>query len=262
VQSNPDPPLEEEVTLVICSPGPRAVLRDLAAMESIAQLQLVPGESLTIRDLYFDTSQRILQTSGWALRVRTIGPRRLLALKGAEQLSEWGAVTRIEIEADWSQEILARVHQKLRENNVPLLAGSGPFDPSSPVNTMHGLGLETLQDRRMFRHIRRVYSGSGQEEPPDVELTLDTVLFNLEDRDVEHYEVEIEIRTEKGREAAKRMVKALKRLFPSALKIWPHNKLATGLALEKLARRGDLDSHLGGQSIPPRTYEAIDKILA
>ncbi len=261
MQSNPDPPLEEEVTLVVCSPDPRSILHELAAMESIAQLRLVPGESLTIRDSYFDTPQRILQSKGWALRVRKIGPRRLLALKGGERPSEWGAVTRIEIEADWGKEILARVLRKLRENNVPLPEYSGPFDPSSPVNTMDGVGLELLQERRMFRLIRRVYSGSGQEEPPDAELTLDTVLFNLKDRDAEHYEVEIEIRTEKGREAAKRIVEALKGLFPSALKIWPHNKLATGLALEKLARRGDLASHVGRQFISSRTYEAIDKIL-
>lgn len=261
MQSKPDPPLEEEVTLLVCSPDPRAVLRDLAALQSIAQLQLVPGESFTILDLYFDTPQRILQSSGWALRVRTIGPRRLLALKGGERLSEWGAVTRIEIEEDWSEGNFARALSKLRENNVPLPEGSRPFDLSSPVNTMDGVGLEILQDRRMFRLIRRVYSGSGQGETPDAELTLDTVLFNLGDRDVEHYEVEIEIRTEKGREAAKRMVEALKRLFPGALKIWPHNKLATGLALERLARRGDLDSHGGADSISPRAYEAIDKIL-
>jgi hypothetical protein len=261
VQSNPAPPLEEEVTLVVSSPDPRAVLGNLAAIESIAQLHLVPGESLTIRDLYFDTPQRLLQSKGWALRVRMTGPRRLLALKGGERLSEWGAVTRIEIEDDWSEGFLARVLEKLRENNVPLPEDSGPFDPASLVDTMDAVGLEILQDRRMFRLIRRVYSGSGQEERPDAELTLDTVLFTLGDRDVEHYEVEIEIRTEKGREAAKRMVEALKRIFPDALKIWPHNKLATGLALEKLAQRGDLDVNVRGQFIPPQTYEAIDKML-
>ena len=95
-----DAPLEEEVTLVVCSPDPGSVMRELAQMESIARARLVPGESLTIRDTYFDTRSRILQSRGWALRIRTTGPTRVLALKGGERLNEWGAITRIEIEAD------------------------------------------------------------------------------------------------------------------------------------------------------------------
>jgi hypothetical protein len=195
------------------------------------------------------------------LRIRTIGPSSLLALKGDERLAEWGAISRIEIEADWSEEILDRVTGKLRESNIPLPDPSEPFDPLSPVKTLEEFGLEILQDRRMFRRIRAVYAGSDREEgPPDAELALDSVIFDMGDREVEHHEVEIEILTKEGGKAAPRMVEALMGLFPRSLRVWPHNKLAVGLALERLRRRGDPVLSVGSGALSPEAYHAVDGI--
>jgi len=83
---------EIEATLIICSAEPEVIAREIAGLSSIENYRLLPQDSKEIHDRYFDTVDRTLESRKLALRVRQIGGRSWITLKGPSQASGWDGV--------------------------------------------------------------------------------------------------------------------------------------------------------------------------
>jgi inorganic triphosphatase YgiF len=101
--------LELEATLIILSDNPQTVTQHIAVLTSVANYHLLPKERQPIRDLYLDTPDKALQAKRVALRIREVRGKHWITLKGPSQPTEGGGVERLEIEALWSQDSLAKV---------------------------------------------------------------------------------------------------------------------------------------------------------
>jgi hypothetical protein len=251
---------EIEAALIIWSKTPQVVARKIASMPSIANYRLLPQDSETIRDLYFDTPDRKLQTQKLALRVREIGATRWIALKGPSQPTDWGGVDRLEIEAPWSQDALTRVVKELTDRGFKMLLYDQDFDRTHPLVFMASSGLEVVQNRETHRQVRNVvFRESG---PVLAELAIDSVVYHFSDQEICLHEVEIEAKVRDGSTVLKTVIERLTAMYGPVLRRWDHSKLATGMAIEKLLSEGALIGLLDNDgNLTPIAYDKIDDYL-
>lgn len=255
-------PREIESTLIIWSENPQAIARQIASVASIANYRLLPQDSKTIHDFYFDTPDGALQTQMLALRIREIGRTHWLTLKGPSQPTDWeGGAERLEIEALWSTDALTRVAKELGDRGIKILQQRQDFDYAHPLDVMASLGLEVFQDRESHRKVRNIIRG---EESNSVlaELAIDSVVYHLSGQEICHHEVEIEVKEENGSTVIKTVVESLVAMCGPALRRWDHSKLATGKAIEKLLSEGALEDLLDiNNNLKPIAYDKIDDCL-
>lgn len=254
--------LEIEAALIICSENPQVVASQIAGLTSIANYLLLPLDSETIHDLYFDTPDRVLQTPRLALRVREIGESRWITLKGRSQPTDWGGVERLEIEALWSEDALTRVVKELMDRGIKMLQQRRDFDYASPLNVMTSLGLEVVQDRRSHRKVRNIVLRGEESSRVLAELAIDSVVYHFGNQEICHHEVEIEAKVGDGSTAVKTVIESLVVMYGSMLRRWDYGKLATGKAIEKLLSEGAIERLLGvNNSLKPVAYDKIDEYL-
>jgi inorganic triphosphatase YgiF len=95
-------------------------------------------------------------------------------------------------------------------------------------------GLERIHDRRTRRIVREGVGADGGR----VELALDRATYVVGGESLTIAEVEVEAHGEGG--PVERVARALLAEHAGRLRPWRHSKLAVGLALERLGRRGEL----------------------
>lgn len=255
---------EVEIALAISSGESARAAEAIGTLRAVGAYRLVPLGPQRIRDAYFDTVDGRLRRQRLGLRVREVGGRHLVALKGGSGLEAETARGRMEIEAPWSRAGLARVLGELERRGVGVPpASSGPFLENRPAQTLGGLGLVRRQERETSRERRHVIPTEGSQAPL-CELAIDAVAFELDGRRVRIRQVEIEALV--PGEAAPRVIAEVRdgllALFPEVLRPWPHGKLSTGMVLAELQAEGRLDPLLGeDDELVPAGYDRVEELL-
>lgn len=248
-------PEEFELTLRVCRAEARALFRDIASLRSLGPYTLVFRHAGDIQDEYFDTRRAGLSRAGLALRLRTRGTRTLLCLKGKERVDGHGSVRRLEIEGQWSRDILKQALKAARA----ILPEAPAFYPEDPRATLLGMDLRVIQLRTMHRTVLDILPSGDTSGGALGELALDAVSFGLGQGVYLHHEVEIEAASRAQEPMVPELASLLQDAFPGALCPWRHNKLVTGLALDALASRGAIPEPTPeGAAITKETYDRID----
>ncbi len=255
-------PQECEATLIIWSENPPLVARQIASLTSIATYRILPKASETIHDLYLDTRDRQLQRQRLALRVREIGARHWLTLKGPSQPTDWGGVERLEIETLWSKEILTRIIHELMDRGINIPQQYQDFDQAYPLEVMKNLKLKVVQDRKTHRQVRDVVSMGGENSSLLAELAIDSVFYHFGNQHIRHYEVEIESKVRDGSTVLRTVTESLVATYGLALRRWRHSKLAIGKAIQNMLSEGTLEELLDiDNNLKPVAYDKIDDCL-
>lgn len=251
---------ETEVTMIIWSARPQALLEQIGELESVGDYRFVPQGIKTIRDCYLDTADRALGARRLALRVREIDGRSWLALKGAPAVTAHHAIERLEIESPWPSAGARDILAELRLSGIgcpditPVTAGK------DALTSMTALGFIPIQEHTTRRDLRDVVPREARREHTLAELAIDFVVYRFENAEYRHRELEIESKDETNTTALGGISDALTTRYRPALRIWYHSKLATALALRALLEKGVISKRPGDMS--PLAYDRIDAYLS
>jgi len=250
-------PQEVEVALLVAADDAPDVADSIARATSLAGYELAAREDQRLHDVHYDTAAHALQAQGFALRTRLRNGSQLITLKGAARRDGRGGVTRLEIEVPWSAEGFKTVAGELARAQIKL-ARPEAFDGVPPGDFLRAAGLIRIQDRQTTRRVRDVQD--PERHIRLAELAIDTVSYRFGSTAVDLCEVEIEAKHHDGvggrnpssvaRGHAEDMnpsagvlhacAGALQTDFGAMLRPWPYGKLATGAAIERLLRTGEL----------------------
>jgi inorganic triphosphatase YgiF len=247
---------EIEAKLILVGDAPERVADELAVVAQLGEHRLSSARELVLRDTYLDTRDRALARGHVALRIRRCGESAWLTLKGPDRGAGFeGAVRRSELELPWSASSLQRILAALDDAGLHLEANALPTD--DPVAALEACGVSVIQDRVTRRRARDLRDA---ERANLAELAIDCVLHQLGKREVRLFEVEVEVGG--SPKALRGIVETLEGIYGSELRRWPHDKLATGLALRRIFETGGLDPLLRADgSLRPAGYAAIDRDL-
>lgn len=260
MQSEHEIPLEREATLLICSDRPETVYQEIASLTAVGAYKLVPDKPQLLEDRYFDTPDRKLSARKWGLRLRWIGPKLWITLKGPSKQTEWGGRERVEIEALWSKASLAGVEAELSRQGVELNLQGEDVEHSDPMEATTLSGLVVIQRRDTRRAASAVISGT--DGMVLAELAVDSVAYFFPETEILHYELEIESKGPNGPTAAEAIAEYLLAEYSPELKRWCHDKLATGWAIRKLLTGGSLEGLLDvNNRLKSAAYDRIDEYL-
>jgi len=169
-------------------------------------------------------------------------------------------MVRAEMEIPWSPESVEKVVSELK-----LLAQSpGPMNqaiPSGPIEVLKAKGLVPIQHRETQRQVRNVTSGPDGS-PTLAELDVDSVLYDFDDQKIRLFEVEVESKSEKGQSVVKSVTRSLKGEYGPLLRSWRHGKLATGTAIARLLKAGQLRPLIDAENrLLPAAFDRLNRIL-
>lgn len=192
-------------------------------------------------DMYFDYKDKSLKKHKIDLRIRTVdGETPKITLKALEKATSSHS-ERVEIERLWSlesfDEILKELSSKLQGHALERPAN---FINEAPENILTSVNFVKIQERRTERNtIDAINSLTSELE---FEFAIDITFYHLNSSS-RHYgmmELEIESKKKGNYEILDRFVDQLITDHQSKFRVWPHSKLATGLAMETLLSRRQL----------------------
>jgi len=255
--------LEIEVTLLICTNNPLVIAQQVADLTSLATYQLQFKESQIIHDIYLDTKVHALQNKKLTLRLREINSTRWITLKmPAHVINMDYGTQRFEMEYLWSKNSLTKIINALIDRNIPILSSFPDLNQIHPLDIMKTLGLEIIQDRENFRKRRDIIIKRQEHNMVFAELALDSIVYHFSGQDIGHHEIEIELKKISHSTLLKSVVEHLISIYGSKLRIWPHSKLVTGKAIEKLWMEGNLYDLLDcNNNLKPNAYEKIETYI-
>jgi CYTH domain len=254
-----EPPHEVEGVLLVRADDQEGAGRRVAALEAVDRFELRPRPPHRIIDVYLDTGDGDLAGARVAFRVRELDGRPLLTLK-ADPVRSGLASERLELEAPWSAEALQAVLAELGRRGIRL--PDPPEATGEPLADLGRLGLHPTQRRQTTRTPRDVLERDGGGEPV-AELTIDDVAYQLPAGTARLLEVEVEAVGAGGLEIVQTLLGALAAAFPDDLRPWPHGKLATGRAVERLQAEGRLAGLLDPTGrISPSAHDGLAELLA
>lgn len=211
--------MEREAKFPVPDPG---VWQSIAQADRVAGLDQVPLGREHQRNTYYDTEDRAFSRAGFACRVREVGERTLLTVKGP-------AHTRHDVIHRFEEE--RAIERSLPEDRAGFVAVAVELLPAEARASVGAAGplfpiLLTETDRRTFaleREGRRV-----------CELTLDEVDYRVEVREVPVYrEMELEAKSATEGEMAR-----IVRWFREEWGLQPTSRSKLEVGLEILGRRG------------------------
>jgi inorganic triphosphatase YgiF len=150
-----DPSFEIELKLVIIHNNPVEIARKINAQTHLAGYPLNRKDNVFIKDIYFDTSEKSLQQKGFALRIRVQNQQAYITIKGKTQIQEGGAIQRLEIEKEWSQQSWIEIISFLKGEKL-LPESVQPLKFNDHQSALSSAGLEPIQERTTHRQIRQV----------------------------------------------------------------------------------------------------------
>jgi hypothetical protein len=251
---------EIEAALIVYADAPQAIEQRLAGVQTLAEFSLLPRATQTIKDVYFDTTDRSLQARLIALRVRWLDGTPLVTMK-ADSHRALAGEDRLEIEAPWSPSALHDVVSELRSRGVGVPGSPGELGSADPIAVMASLGLEQVQTRSTRRTPRDVVA-RGADSEPVAELAIDAVTYRFREGRVRLLEVEVEAKGKGDAATVERITTCLRDEFSSQLRPWPYGKLPTGQAVQQLLADGQLDGLTGEDGmLRPAACEQIAGLL-
>jgi CYTH domain len=244
---------ESEVAFIITN-NAEDLAQDLAGLTSILEYDLKPGPTRRIHDVYYDTKRGLLQRRMISLRVRKTDGNLLVSMKSDPQRLDREGVRRIEIEAPWSPQSLARIQETLRGQQFP----KSKFPRLLPADAFASMGLRIIQERTTRRMVREILRHDAPRAKPVAELDIDKVTF-VEDPKVHVFEVEIEAKADRSERRIQQIAETLESNYPDFLRLWPYGKLATGLAIHRLLKSRILQTYLEHGRFRAEAFPLIEK---
>ena len=232
----------------------------ISQLSAVADLPLVSPKTVFLRDTYFDTADRQLSGGQLALRLREIGGRCLIGLKGPEQPAGAG-LRRTEHESAWTPAALNTVLQLIADYGIPINLSQAAAPAEAPVRIMAGMGFDPIQVRDTERLSRDLVDPTEQSTAI-AELAVDTVRYHLPGTRISHHEVEIELKAARDTVLLNMVCRELQGGWPELVP-WLHSKYVTGWAAEMLLEAGILTDHIDASGhLRPSAYELIASWLS
>jgi len=234
-----------------------AVLQELTNLRSILTYKLEPGPSRTIRDRYFDTSDRRLRKRGANLRIREIDGSFFISVKTHARRTLRGAVARREVEAPWSRQMLLSLVKDL-ELEGDLALTDRQFSDTAPIAAIEAIGLQLVQDRETKREVRNIRS----EVKPNLvlaELAIDQVTYHIGSGNISIFELEVEEKARGSSSVIRDVTNALLHAYRPSVQKWSHGKFVTGLAIQRLLETEPADILVEQGRLKPEAFDRIDQ---
>lgn len=213
---------------------------------------------LRIHDTYYDTQRRSLATKSIGLRLRRIEGRVLLSMKSDPRPAGRGGVLRNEFESPWSHRSVTDIVKKLRQNGLRTMEPQ--FSKSQPSKVLARLGLGIIQERYTTRDARQILRSSRIRNRPLAEIDIDRVTFPGTPK-LRIFEVEIEAKAAGSMRIVQQIGAELESNYSGFLRVWPHGKLVTGLAIRKLSKLKSFSRLLIGNEFKTEAFDAIDRVI-
>lgn len=253
--------IELETKLAVISRFPLKILTELLSLKQISHFKLSKGKTFHIRDTYFDSAANDLRKAGFALRIRNINDQFLLTLKGKSEISNSGAVKRLEVEDIWNYPTFTKIMYLLRKQKILSKLGEIKFFHGDPVSTLKNYDLFIIHDRQSLRH-QRFVKKKLTDNKSIAELVIDSVSFRVKDKMIRHHEVEVELQVLAETDILNSLTSSLFKIFPEDLQIWTYNKLETGIAIEKIFIEKKLEQYLDEKNnLLPPAYRIIKEYI-
>jgi adenylate cyclase class IV len=237
---------------MVRSSHPAAVLEKISALVSLGNYRLMPIETESMRDVYFDTPDHSLSSRRLNLRLRYLTNVVRVTLKQSPGLFTRNRNERRETELDWSFASLSKILQEISGRGIRL-ESTGPGE-SDPADAMKKLGLIVIQDRETNRRPREVVSVRGEIL---AEVAIDSVTYHIDRVNVMLDEVEIEAKSKNGKQVVDQVAKSLTLVFGSELQRWRSGKLSTGMKIERLLRNGRLNGLIQEGRLKQDAYDLL-----
>ncbi len=246
---------ESEATLIVCSSEPDVIAQQIAGIDSLAGFKLIPRSTLRMRDTYYlDLSDKPRHS----VRTREVNGEILTALKGPGRKTEWGGVSRLEIEGPWSEPVLREIVNELRGKEYELPLSPAAFARTSAKDVMNMIGIQQVQDRETSRQVRDMETIEDPAAGRIAEMVVDSVVYHLPGYDIRHFEVEVEEKKSGYSDMMRVFLERLAEHYHPHLRPWAYNKLAVGMAIERLLPTGVLQQDLGpGNMLTEPAYRKI-----
>jgi len=256
--NNPKTPQELEVKLTIIHSNPDLFADKISKLDKIGRYKLKLPELKQIHDTYFDTAEETFRRSRMAFRLRIENDQHFFTVKGKTKVQQWGGVERIEIESPWSIKAFQKTLMQLEQYGIILQVKDELLKDDNPMESMDNIGFFIIQDRHTSRLIRQIESGRNIV----AELAIDKVDYQVKDRQLIHYEIEIEAKNSKGSKEIQEIQRTLQSTYGDSLRLSVFSKLMLGMVLKELPYNPkffDLQKPLS--NLTPTAYEWIEERL-
>ncbi len=249
---------ELELILLIVSAEPEATVAKLTRLESIGSYKLLAERSLSLHDIYLDTTSHALGKKRINLRIRGIGDSYWITMKTSPGLFSRRRHERQEVEIPWSVDSLRKIVAELAGKGIHLGFPENLDETVSRLDIMKRMGLSILQDRETVRVPRTVIDTAASGEIL-AELEVDSVMYHFARGDVRLFEIELEAKSRKGRSVLGELSDVLLADFRAELRSWRFGKLVTGEKIERLLTKGSLTSFMKGDRLKPEAFASIER---
>ncbi|MGO8819741.1 MAG: methylated-DNA--[protein]-cysteine S-methyltransferase [Desulfomonilaceae bacterium] len=247
-------PLEREAKLVIVSNNPASIILNLKTLNFIAGFPLGPWNEQCFQDLYFDLPDRSLSQRKWALRLRKCGNMDRIAIKGpAIEMSD-GSISRPEIEMESNREAVKRIMAHMKGLGINIVSTLSK-QYINVQDSLKFLRLEVIQKRDTRRVVRKIFDPGTSE--PIAELDIDQVSFIAGDKELEHYEIEIESWATPNCPVIENSLEFLKSKFGDSVATWKLDKLSTVKLICDLFQEGRAPRDFSGKLLTVPIYEMV-----
>ena len=195
----------------------------------------------TMIDKYFDYKDNSLKNHKIELRIRSIeGGVSKITLKVLKKETPSHS-ERVEIERAWSRESFDEIMKELSSH----LAGHAfehiaYYVNEDPENILTSAKFRKIQERKTERNIINAINSQASEL--EFEFAIDRIFYHLSPPYNNYGLMELEIESKKtgNYEILDRLVNQLITDHESIFRLWPHSKLATGLAIEAMLSSREL----------------------
>ena len=192
-------------------------------------------------DMYFDSKDKSLKKHKFELRIRSIeGGMSKITLKVLKKDTPSHS-ERVEIERPWSRESFVEIMKELSSRlGGHSFENSAYYDNEDPENILTRAKFRKIQQRKTERNI--INATNSQSGELEFEFVIDKTFYDL-GSPYNHYglmEIEIESKKTGNYEILDQLVNELITDHQSIFRLWPHSKLATGLAIEAMLSSREL----------------------
>ena len=250
--------LEIETKLIVPGGCPEILREEIASHKAFGQYHLSPAGMKVFQDTYYDTPQQSLSRQGIAVRTREMAGPVLFCIKKNELIRDGGAAIREELELPWSRQCMDHVIKIM--GKASMKTNTLPSDEAPPSQCLTLLGLMAIQTRETRRQAFDI-SCVGKEDII-AELALDDVCYLISGCRILHCEIEVEAKLPSSEPHIVLLTGLMRQAYPERLRRWDHNKLLTGLAIERFIAEGMLAVQPGEPlHLSRSSYDAIDAFL-
>lgn len=251
-------PQELEVKLTIIHSNPDQFVDEISILDKIGKYKLKLPESKQIHDTYFDTAEQTFRRNRMAFRLRIENDEQFFTVKGKTKVQQWGGVERVEIEGPWSIKAFQQALMQLKQYGIVLQVKDELLKDENPMESLHKIGFFIIQDRFTSRLIRQIESGSDIV----AELAIDKVNYQVKNRQLIHYEIEIESKNPQGSKAIQAIQRTLQSTYGDSLRLSVFSKLMLGMVLKELPDNPKFfDLQKPVSNLTPAAYEWIEEKL-